>query len=372
MAKICIITFANTTDNYGQVLQYLATQEYLRARGHEPYLLISKGHKRNLIDKIVNRLKNFFYSSPKRVLSVFEQEKERIYGEWWTIASEMEAIHPRYFEEFRQKNFKMISCHLEEVEQYNFDAYVVGSDQTWGNSDELYYLGWAPRNAKRFAIAPSVAHYHFSETEINKLRPWVNLFKFVTVREKNGLSFCKRLGYTNAHQILDPTFLIPSTIYDLYTIPSTQSNQKPYIFLYLLGSEIELNVQDIFDFAHSCKLEVRYIASQGRKDDFPKEYARVDEWLGLLKNANYVITNSFHGMAFSIIYHKQFLTIPVIGVFTGMNVRIENIAKIFGLQNRIYKDNLNSIEEEIAWKDVDTIVYQNINKLNQLMESIDY
>lgn len=61
MAKICVITFANTTDNYGQVLQYLATQEYLKGRGHDSYLLRSKGHRLTFLSRVVRKLKRRFF-----------------------------------------------------------------------------------------------------------------------------------------------------------------------------------------------------------------------------------------------------------------------------------------------------------------------
>lgn len=370
MAKICVITFANTTDNYGQVLQYIATQEYLKSRGHDPYLLRSKGHKLSLFSKIIRRLKR--YISPHTPLVYTEIEKKQLeeFGKWWNIAAEMEEKHPRHFEDFRKQNFKMLDCYLEDVKKHGFDAVAVGSDQTWGSSDDAYYLGWAPKECIRFAIAPSIAHYQFSETEINTLRPFLQLFSFVTVREQNGLMFCNRIGYKGARQILDPTFLIPARNYDQF-IPIYDHNLKPYLFLYLLGNEIGIEVNDIFEYAKSKGLEVKYVASQGRQDDYPKIYAEVGEWLWLLKNATYVITNSFHGMAFSIIYRKKFLTIPVVGVFEKMNVRIENIAEQFNLVNRIYTGELGDIENEIDWKEADKIIESNKLLLDSLMVKVN-
>lgn len=366
MAKICVITFANTTDNYGQVLQYLATQEYLKGRGHDSYLLRSKGHKRSVLTKIIRKLKFYVFPPKPMVYSELELKQIEEYGRWWNIAAEMEVKYPRHFEDFRKQNFQMLDCYLEDVKKYGFDAIAVGSDQTWCGYDDAYFLGWAPQKYIRFSIAPSLAHYQFSEKEIREIRPSLRKFSFVTVREQNGLSFCNKVGYHGAKQILDPTFLIPACIYDKY-ISNNKPCEKPYLFLYLLGNEINLEIKEIYDFAKSNGLEVKYVASQGRTDNYPKIYAEVGEWLGLLKNATYVITNSFHGMAFSIIYRKKFLTIPVVGIFEKMNVRIESITSILKLKNRIYVNDLKEIEMEIDWTETEKIIKENRILLDLLM-----
>lgn len=371
MAKICVVTFTNTTDNYGQVLQYLATQEYLKGRGHEPYLLRSKGHKRSFLQKVFCKLR--YYAFPSKPVVYSDKEKEQLeeFGKWWRIAVEMEEKHPRHFEDFRKKSFKMLECYLEDVKKYKFDAIAVGSDQTWGSSNDTYYLGWAPKECIRIAIAPSVAHYQFSENEINSLRPSVNKFSFITVREENGLSFCNKIGYEDAKQILDPSFLLSASDYDRF-IPGCEQNHKPYLFLYLLGNEIGIGIQEIFDYAKSKGLEVKYVASQGRSDNYPKAYAEVGEWLGLLKNATYVVTNSFHGMAFSVIYRKKFMTIPVIGLFEKMNVRIENITAQFNLSDRICMGgDLSKIENEIDWDMTDKVIANNKMLLDSLMTKVN-
>lgn len=367
MAKICVATFADTPDNYGQVLQYLATQEYLKSRGHDPYLFISRGHRFPLHIRVINKLKKIFFSPKPIVLSEEKKRYAEIYKRWDEIAFKMELNHPRHFADFRKQNFKILFCFLEDVQKYNFDAYAVGSDQTWGNFDETYFLNWTPKEALRFALAPSIAHKQFTKEEINLLKPIIKQFAFVTVREYNGLEFCRQVNYDGAKLVLDPTFLISTSVYDKFKSDIKISN-KPYLLLYLLGNEISIEVKQIFKFAHSKGLEVKYVASQGRDDEFQKVYPEVGEWLGLIKNATYVITNSFHGMAFSVIYHKSFMIIPVVGLLNGMNVRIETIASLFNLQNRIFKGDLELIEKPIDWSEADKVINENKYVLNDLMK----
>lgn len=369
MAKICVATFADTSDNYGQVLQYLATQEFLKERGHDPYLFISRGHRLPLYIRAINKLRKKFFPPKLRILSEEKQKQAEVYRRWDEVAARMEAAHPRKFEEFRKQKFKILFCFLEDVQKYKFDAYAVGSDQTWGNFDETYFLNWAPKNALRFAFAPSIAHKQYTDEEIEILKPIINSYSFVTVREYNGLEFCQRVNYKGAKLVLDPTFLMPTSVYDKFK-SDKQVSEKPYLLLYLLGNDVSLDVQQIFQFAHEKGLEVKYVASQGRDDDFPKVYPEVGEWLGLMKNATYVITNSFHGMAFSVIYHKSFMVLPVVGLFSGMNVRIETIASLFNLQNRFFQGNLDLIEEPIDWTQAEKVISENRGVLNELMVKI--
>ena len=75
-------------------------------------------------------------------------------------------------------------------------------------------------------------------------------------------------------------------------------------------------------------------------------------------------------MAFSVIYHKSFMVLPIVGIFKGMNVRIETIASLFNLQNRIFRGKLELIEEPIDWTQTDKVIFENKNILDKLMSQI--
>ena len=83
------------------------------------------------------------------------------------------------------------------------------------------------------------------------------------------------------------------------------------------------------------------MASQGRLDSYEKIYPNVDEWLGLIQGAKYVVTNSFHGTVFSVIMNRKFLTILLCGAFTRMNGRFIDLLSRLGLENRIYSRNMD-------------------------------
>ena len=377
---IGIITFCNTLDNYGQVLQYVATQEYLEARGHSVYLYQSKGHKVSLFNRVKRKIKKVIKKlifSPKEsitlqhdsAISEQEQAKQVMFQKWAEITRRNENEHPRYFEDFRSKYFHRLNCYYEELK--DFYAFAVGSDQMWSFLSEDTMLEFVPNSIRRFSLAPSVGHKVFTTEEIARAAKSLKKFDFITVREQNGIDFCEKSGRTDAQKVLDPTFLISSSRYEKYADLQGIIPPKHYILLYLLGSEIGINVQDIFIWAKEKNLEIVYVASQGREDDFPKCYASVEQWLALLKNADYVVTNSFHGMALSIIYHKQFLVFPLVGLMKGMNGRIEQMAKNFALQDYIYSGNMDNILMPIDWSKSDEAIIENEKKIDILLKTIN-
>lgn len=380
--QVGIITFSNTLDNYGQVLQYLATQVYLEERGSNPFLYVSLGYKVSLwkrmkrllqkegkkaLGKLLAHKKNIVSSQSTMLLSQGDQ-KQAIFQRWTDVTKKMEEVHPRHFAEFRKKYFHTRSCYYENVGDVY--AFAIGSDQMWSYISADTMLDFAKEGVKRFSIAPSVGHKEFSAEEIEQATPSLAKFDFITVRERNGLEFCKACGRDDAHLVLDPTFLIPQKTYQKYADFQGLKVPSRYVMLYLLGGEIEPSVEALFNWAKAQGLDVVYVASQGRDDDYPKCYATVEQWLALLQNAEYVFTNSFHGMALSIIYHRQFLTFPLVGLMKGMNGRITQLAENFKLCERIYSGDLNSVMKPINWEIAESGIKENEHKMEGLLTTI--
>ena len=93
-----------------------------------------------------------------------------------------------------------------------------------------------------------------------------------------------------------------------------------------------------------------YVASQGRKDVFPKVTPTIGEWLSLIKNSEYVITNSFHGTVFSLQYHKKIGVLPLVGEYAKMNSRITTLLNKYKISNHfLYSKDLTAIEKSIDY-----------------------
>ena len=103
-------------------------------------------------------------------------------------------------------------------------------------------------------------------------------------------------------------------------------------------------------------MKIIYVASQGQEDKFKHTQASIHEWLSLIANAEYVITNSFHGTVFTLLFGRKFLTYPVTGVAIKMNDRITTLLNPLGLGNHIYSGSIRVIEESIDYAEVHRIM----------------
>lgn len=364
MAKIGVITFSQTLDNYGQVLQYLAIQEYLKSRGHE-VSLIRFSYSTNILKRIYRKTK-------KMVKHIIKKEKKKeptTFDKWSEITEKYELLHPRNFEKFRNR-FCNITYLNQPSYKRNFDAFVVGSDQIWSSLSPLSYLSFTKYGEVKFSLAPSIGKMKVDDQVIQQVKTWLKDFKFITCREQSGVDMCRRAGRNDAKCILDPTFLLSKNEYLKYSV--SEANVEKYIFVYMLGADITVELAEIYDFAQKEGLVVKYVASQGREDEYPKDWATIPEWIFLLANAKYVFTNSFHGMALSCIFQKQFLVFPIIGEMKGMNERIFTIAGEFNCVERIYNNDLNKVKLPIDYKQIQAKIDENRNVVNKLLDSIYY
>jgi hypothetical protein len=366
MAKIGIITFNNTLDNYGQVLQYLAIQEYLKGRGHEAHLIIA-GKKPTKFRAFLRYLKKVY-----RVVQMATHKDAACstYKKWekWSLRNDL--IHPRKFYSFKKNFCNLEYLHNLQYDKGSFDAFAVGSDQIWSALTPFSYLAFAQYGELKFSIAPSIGKMVVDDSVVSVVKDWLADFKFITCREQSAVDMCRKAGRCDAQLILDPTFLISKDVYLQYSSSKVQNGD--YIFVYMLGADISVTISQIQEFAKEEHLKVMYVASQGREDKYPKTWATIPEWLSLLANAKYVFTNSFHGMALSCIFQKQFMTFPIVGEMKGMNERIFNLAKEFNCESRIYTDRLDAVKDEIDYTGIVNRIKENRYTLDRLMKSINY
>lgn len=391
MVKIGVLTFSFTIDNYGQVLQYLATQEYLKSKGYHAVLVEPSGWRttktqryKEKLRALINRIRvvlytmcHFFEKKANPVVINIPQEPsiEReilaIFNQWKEITERKEKETPRFFEQFKKKYFNRQWGTYNDILESNYNAFCIGSDQTWSCAGWHMMLGWVPDGIKRFSIAPSMGLCTYTDEQINSFKSELNKFDFVTVREDNGLELCRRCGYFSAVKILDPVFLLSSDNYMNY-VEEFNRDSIPYIFVYLLGGEIAPTMKEIIEFCKSSGYDVKYVESQGRDENFESIPATVGQWIGLVKNAAYVLTNSFHGMVMSIVFHKPYLVFPIVGILEDMNSRILDLSNQFKLNDRIYKNKLDPLFSSINWTSVDKKIEANKVVLDNLIANLQF
>lgn len=345
--KIGIMTFWWSEDNYGQLLQCYALQKYLRDKGHDAFLIryypygdVIKTPLFIKIIKAITLIKLCTYISKKFKKNRLQKEIKR---------------NPRYFESFRKKYIKQsdkIYYSINELKENapTADMYIVGSDQVWNfgytkvrnirNVIHAYFLDFGPDEIKRIAYAASWSMSSITNELIVEIAPLLQKFDFVSVREKKGIELCRQCGYENTQCVVDPTILLEPGVYrKLYKENNIRKQSKKYVLLYILNNTHKFDIRKAYDYAAKKNLDVVYVTGNGVVDKKEKHFATIPEWLYLVDNAEYVITNSFHCTVFSIIFHKQFAVIPLSGKITGMNERMLTLFQQFSIRERFINNH---------------------------------
>jgi hypothetical protein len=369
--KIGIMTLWWSNDNYGQVLQCYALQQFLQKLGHDPILIryMPSSRKKNIL---------WFISLPIKILKTVVSPSGFLlsckFRKQSKISEINNRIHPRKFEEFKEKYIISTPQIFTDFNLYKnppmCDAYICGSDQIWGGNP-VFFLDFVCNTKKRISYAASFGKTKIQKNKIEKIRYWLSKFDLITVREKSGVELCKLMGRNDAVHVLDPVFLLGRKEYT--KIFAAQNNFSKYIFLYLLGHDCDLNLNMIYKYAEKNDLLVKYVASQGRNDAYEKIYPTIEEWLSLLDKASFVITNSYHALIFSIIFNKQFLIIPLRGLFSMMNTRIVSLLSVLQLESRILsKNDLSILSQFIDYKNTNNIIKKEKIRIDLLLkEALD-
>ncbi len=113
----------------------------------------------------------------------------------------------------------------------------------------------------------------------------------------------------------------------------------------MLNNTCDFDIADAYKFAKDKNLEVVYVTGNSKIDSYPKTFATIPEWLCLLDNAEYVITNSFHCTLFSLLFKKKVGVVPLSGTVSSMNSRLETLFKMFGVGKRWLKDDFSIFDE---------------------------
>jgi hypothetical protein len=347
--KIGIITYWTSQDNYGQLLQCYALQTFLKNLGHEVFLIKDVPVKIRLTEKAVNFLQHF---STKGILRFFFH-RWQMCRLWYS--DRINKHHPRNFERFRSSYIasteKVYSIDELRSNPPAADAYICGSDQIWNTASPIYFLDFGD-NAKRISYATSFGSVsNKDDNYFKQISVWLKHFDVVTVREHRGVGICGKLGREEVLCVPDPTLLLSKSEY-MQIIQPFETHSKAYIFLYLLSNSTTVDIKSIYAFAQKEGLEVVYVTSQGRFDKYPKDYPTIGQWIFLINNAKYIMTNSYHGVIFSMLMNKSFLALPLKGEYSEMNDRLDTLFNDYQIPLSLYSSNINAIKNEIIYDEI--------------------
>lgn len=339
--KIGIVT-QPLHNNYGGLLQNYALQQVLKRMGHEVKTL-DFVYKQTFIKYVL--------SSCRHILAVIIKGRKLSllpYREFPTVRMEL-------MDDFVRKHIKTtrtIHAYTPEVvkEEY-FDAVITGSDQVWRPMYNVYledmFLKFVPDHVHKIAYAASfgVDNCEYKPRQTKKCRKLAKRLRMISVRELSGINLCKHHLQVDATKVLDPTILAGVEAYNPLLL---DCGEKKFLFAYVLDITPEKK-EFVEQMAKENNLEPRiYGADQNAQ-------LSVEEWVSMIAHATMVITDSFHGTVFSILYHKNFYSI--LNIARG-GTRFSSLLCPLGLENRM--GDLSQLRissaSPIDWEKVDHIL----------------
>lgn len=318
--KVGILTFHRAL-NYGAVLQCYALQSSLEKLGVEVEVIdyenafISKFYSPFYIEKMNPR--KFAY-----MLYAFRSKIKR----------------NRVFSQYRKKYLKLSkSTYTEDTikkSDTEYDVIIVGSDQVWNleqTQGDLNYLLQFAETANRVSYAASIGIEKLPESQYKDFERELKKFAAISVREKSSVKIVRDVAKKDAVVSLDPTLLLSKKEWEAVAEPSAPIAHEKYICVY------KINSSKAYEYAAylSKKTGLKVIAIKPDRTcpkAFQKElYASPNDFLSYIRNATYVVTDSFHGTVFSILYEKQFIAC-LDSRKNNKNTRIVELLEMVGLK----------------------------------------
>ena len=373
MKKIGMLTFYSEY-NYGAMLQAYALQTKIKELGYSAEFIrffdrkFKEEKPTNAIcrvKKILKNLKSVEFSIKKYIIN--RHIGERKY-------SLFDDFVERYISTSRNAYYSLEDLKKADNE---YDAFVTGSDMVWsdiGQNLDAYFLTFASEG-KRISYAPSLTGRENETVEQREqYKNWINRIDFLSCREKYGVNYISNITGRKAKQVVDPTLLIEKEVWkEKFHIEKRHG--QPYILCYMFRGIKKAMLKKIKYYAKKNNLRIIFIPMSVQetlydlKSGLDASYGP-KEFVELFYNASYVVTNSFHGLLFSLIMNKPFSLIHrgKGNEWLKHEERMTNILSLLGIENCFV--NESDFDMNLNW-DIDyNIINSKISELRR--DSLDY
>lgn len=345
---IKIITIHDIGNNFGSTLQACALCDYVKNTGYNDVVLINYkpdyAFHNGKIGDLVKRI--LFYSDYKTQRESF-------------------------------KKYLLQHCNLtEEYNSYDSlskenegDVFIVGSDQLWNERwnagrDEAYYLGFTACT-KKMSYAASLGQMH-TQDEMQRLYRRIKDFAFISIRERASLQQLYDVGLNSAVHVLDPVFLHEK---EYYLSDSFENKYGNYVFVYSINND---TLMDTVVKRIASEYNFKIVLVGGYLQKCPHDYYLRDtgpiEFVNLIANAKYVVANSFHATAFSIIFNKQFVLIQP----NNSPLRLKDLLDVAETGNRFIQveKDIDKIGIEIDYSHVNAVLETEKKRSKEYINSV--
>ena len=351
--KTAILTIQRVK-NYGASLQVFALQT----------TLIKMGISNEIIDFIRNDVKEKTFKSKFSVLtykfiSILKQFRRYLLNVLVFKDLKLRKLNSKniLFENFENNYLNFSKIYLEndlKKLNKNYQNFVCGSDQVWNHtfnfSINAYFLDFVENTKNRIAFAPSFGVKEVPKILYEKYNLSFQKFNHLSIREVEGAKIIKDISGKEIEVLLDPVFLLTKEDW-IKKLDIKQKVKKPYILCYTLGEEDMLALNICRKIKEKTGYEIVRIGRSKKDMSIIDMAIRWDvgpvEFLDLILNAKLVITNSFHGTAFSLNFGVPFFC--VLSKENKRNSRILNVLRLVGLDNRIVYEYTETILEDLQF-----------------------
>lgn len=355
MKKVGILTF-HDAHNYGAVLQAYALKKYIKNLGYN--VKIINYHHSDIPDGFAKKRKIDFAKVGMHKFSYFDHCTR-----WEKFALFINEL---------TDNARKVYTSEKDLEKLDVDYWICGSDQIWNTDITLgfnkgFFLDFET-NGKKISYAVSMGIPNLEEKYEDEFKKAVNSLDCISVREETLKEYVEKFTDKKVERVVDPTLLLEPEDYEELIEPSPIVGK--YLLIYALGPDERLT--DIAKkIAKDKNLEIVELNDCKKNNYFCRQISNAgpEEFLSLIKYADVVVTNSFHGTIFSILFKRDFYTITRL----NRNSRMENVLNIAGMRDRLIDDvsdlqNVKDQDFEKAFENIKNVKESSIDFLNSALD----
>lgn len=356
MAQTIALITAHDSPNYGSCLQTYATQTLLEKLGFD-VVVVDYRRKHTIPRYSVKRILTEGQFVKHTPVFKIPGVKALAYLPVYFLVK-MRALPLERFRHQYLKLSKRMYFSEDDLEKDcpNADIYITGSDQvwnsTWNNGFEApYYLRFAPKGACKIAYASSIGKAHFEEWEKGYAYEALSQYQSISVRESSAIDALSEIGITGATSVLDPTLMLEGKEWE--ALASNEEVNEPYALVYQLNKNKKMSayIDALLARHHLNGYQITYGVHEQTGRAKAVCCPSVQQFLGYFRKATYVITDSFHGVVFSVLFQKRFAVI----LPERFPNRLVDFLTMLNLEHRIVDDYQDSktLFEEIEYSSVE-------------------
>jgi len=358
MSKKVAIVSCYFQPNYGSQLQAYATQLIFDKLGVSNETINIDGFRNE-----INRAKYKYFLKHLLDINVIKEKfgfvnhklAKHLKGEKYKSNLLLRDLKFKEFEEIQFNLSGRFNSKSElSTRAYEYSAFLVGSDQLWLPSNieaDYYTLNFVPEDVPKISYSTSFGFSNIEIAQRDKVKQFIKRINYLSVREQSGVEIIKRETGCNAVLVCDPTLLFNSAEWNEIAIQGRMYEDK-YILVYFLGADkmhryLVKKIKEKTD----CKIVVlqhidKYVKSDEEIADYAPYSVGPSEFIQLVRDAEYVVTDSFHATVFSLLFKKKFFTVRRFNKETKVstNSRLYSLLTLLHLENRLI-DASTSIDE---------------------------